>query len=180
MHEMLQGLSKDHGNMFALLTAMERQLLAISKSSSVDFTTVRDVIEYMVEYPDKNHHPTEELIFERLAKHDFEARTAVNDLHKEHLLLSEKGLAFRDLLQQLSHDSVFPLEQLLDAGHAYLNLLRGHMRTEESVIFPWANRSLNSADWQVIAEIRPSIPDPMFGSEVQAPYLSLFDSLDQQ
>ena len=87
---------------------MERQLLAISRSKSVDLDLTRNVIEYMVEYPDKIHHPTEELIFERLIKRDVKARDAVNDLHMEHNLLNEKGLEFRNLLQQIErcHEKV--------------------------------------------------------------------------
>ncbi len=129
---------------------------------------------YMVQYPDRFHHPKEDLIFTQLLKRYPEARADVNDLLQEHIAIGLAGQSF-DKLLRISHiDSVEVREQLAAAGFAYIWVLREHMLKEEKKMFPLAMEVLTKEDWKVIDEEIDAIEDPLFGEMIAEDYQRLY------
>jgi len=170
----VQALDRDHANIAKLLELLESEILAIEVGKTPDYSLLQDIMYYMVQYPDRFHHPKEDLIFTQLLKRYPEARADVNDLLQEHIAIGLAGQSF-DKLLRISHiDSVEVREQLAAAGFAYIWVLREHMLKEEKKLFPLAMEVLTKEDWQVIDEEVDAVEDPVLGAAIADGYQQLY------
>ena len=69
-------------------------------------------MRYMTQYPDRFHHPREDLIFTQLLKRDPGVRDDIEDLLEEHISIRLAGQEFNRLLRTSAVDSVDAREQL--------------------------------------------------------------------
>ena len=174
MSNVIAALDRDHANIAKLLELLESEILAIEVGKTPDYSLLQDIMYYMVQYPDRFHHPKEDLIFTQLLKRYPEARADVNDLLQEHIAIGLAGQSF-DKLLRISHiDSVEVREQLAAAGFAYIWVLREHMLKEEKKLFPLAMEVLTKEDWQVIDEQVDAVEDPVFGAAIADGYQRLY------
>ena len=68
MSEIVGRLCREHRNIGALLDMLERMLDGLESASdpSGDIGLMRDIMTYMIRFPDHTHHPMEDLMFERM------------------------------------------------------------------------------------------------------------------
>jgi hemerythrin-like domain-containing protein len=131
-------------------------------------------MRYMTQYPDRFHHPIENLVFARLVKRDAGARADVDGLLEEHIEIGLAGRKFEKLLRTSRADSVEVREQLGAVGFAYIRSLREHMLREEKKLFPLAMEILTKEDWKIIDEEIDAVEDPVFGAAVADGYQRLY------
>ena len=174
MSQVIAALERDHANFVKLLELLESEILAIEVGKTPDYPLLRDIMRYMTHYPDRFHHPKEDLIFAQLLKREPEARTDVEDLLAEHISIGLAGREFDRLLHTSGVDSVDVREQLGTAGFAYIRALREHMLKEERKLFALAKVIFTKEDWQVIDEDVDAIEDPLFGEMVADAYQRLY------
>ncbi len=134
------------------------------------FGVVRAMLFYIDEFPERLHHPKEsKLLFPRVARLAPETQEVIARLEQDH----EKGeSAVRDLQHMLlawelvgdSRRATF--EQ---AAKRYLDFYLEHMRLEESVILPAAQKVLNEADWQELDAAFATNCDPLTGKYPRDP-----------
>jgi hemerythrin-like domain-containing protein len=134
----------------------------------------------MTQYPDRFHHPKEDLIFVQLLKRDPGARTDVDDLLEEHISIGLAGQKFDRLLRTSGVDSVDLREQLGTLGFAYIRELREHMLKEERKLFPLAKVVLTKEDWQAIDKEVNANEDPLFGTAIADEYQRLYRLITDQ
>src|SRR3954463_14980430 len=65
----LSALRFDHRLFAALLDAAEAQVLALERHSAVDLPLLKSIAGYFEVYPDRHHHPFEEVIYGHLVCH---------------------------------------------------------------------------------------------------------------
>jgi hemerythrin-like domain-containing protein len=167
-------LDRDHANIAQLLDILESEILGIEVGKTPDFSLLQDIMRYMTKYPDRFHHPKEDVIFERLAKRHPEARADVDDILNEHVTVGLVGQKFEKLLCMSGVDSIKARERLKTAGFAYVRALRRHMSIEEKKLFPLAIEVLTESDWQAIDEEVALLEDPLFGEMVADDYRRLY------
>lgn len=166
---LLRGLTEEHRSIGRLLVILEQQVQAVRDGNRADFGVVRTIMEYMTRYPDRHHHPREDLILDRIDAANPEMADITSELRRSHESFARKG---QDLIGQLQGDlrslnraRVDRLEEMLVD---YIVLLRRHMHYEETIVFDEASRRLRKADWKDIEAAIPRVDDPIFG-ETTAP-----------
>lgn len=165
----------EHTYMWRLLTMIEDLLRGNQSVGRAEMETVRGILHYMVHYPDRYHHPKEDLIFERAAKLDASLSSAVRRLRRDHGQMAQRS---RELLALAGPGARRRNGNALRAlrGHVseYVEDLRTHMHFEEANVLTPATRLLRAADWRAIDERIGAVNDPLFGSDVAAEYLPVF------
>jgi hemerythrin-like domain-containing protein len=58
-------LREEHVHFRKLLDLLEKQLNFFHVGETPDYSLLTDVLHYMINYPDRFHHPTEDVIFAR-------------------------------------------------------------------------------------------------------------------
>jgi len=174
MSQVIAALNSDHANVAKLLDLLESEILAIEVGKTPDYPLLRNIMQYITQYPDRYHHPKEDLIFAQLVRREPEIRVDVEALLKEHVSLRVAGLEFECSLRTTNIDSVNVREGLAAAGFAYIRALREHMLIEEGILFPIAMEVLTKEDWKLIEEQVDTFEDPLFGSVIADEYQRLY------
>jgi len=174
MSDVIAAIDRDHANVLKLLELLESEILAIEVGKTPDYPLLQDVMRYMTQYPDRIHHPKEDLIFVQLLKREPGACADVDNLLEEHVSIRLAGQEFDRLLRTPVANSVEVREQLGTAGFAYIRAQREHMLKEERKLFPLAKVVLTKEDWQVIDDEFNAIEDPLFGSLIADEYQRLY------
>ncbi len=166
MSQVIAALERDHANITKLLEILESEILAIEVGKTPDYPLMQDIMRYMAQYPDRLHHPKEDLIFVQLLKREPGVRDDVEDLLEEHISIALAGQEFDRLLRKSAVDSVDVREQLGTSAFAYIRALREHMLKEERELFALAKAIFTKEDWQVINEEVDAFEDPLFGAMI--------------
>ena len=174
MSDVIAALNRDHANVAKLLELLESEILAIEVGKTPDYPLLQDIMRYMTHYPDRFHHPKEDLIFAQVLKREPGARDDVEDLLEEHISIGLAGQKFDRLLRTSAADSVEEREQLRTAGFDYIRALREHMLKEETKLFALAKAIFTKEDWQVIDEEVDAFEDPLFGAAIADEYQRLY------
>ena len=162
MTGIINALRSDHSRMTKLLDALERQIGAFEEGGRLDFEIVDGILHYCSTYPDRHHHPREDLVFERLRVRAPVVAATLGDLHQEHANLARLTQRFGEMLAAVEQDVAMERDGFLQPARSFLKAYRHHIMMEEKLFFPAAERSLTPEDWRAIsAELKPVV-DPLF------------------
>ena len=146
-----------------------------------DVEVLYGVMHYMTNYPDRYHHPKEDLIFERLAQRDASLRPMVDKLQVAHADIGRAGAELFGLIERQRGEGAGRRatperwREIRERASGYIVTLRRHMDIESVQLFPKAIAGLEESDWREIdADMKP-IVDPIFGGEVAEQYLTLHE-----
>lgn len=177
MASIIDTLRSDHSRMTKLLDALERQIGSFEEGKPLDFEIVDGILHYCRSYPDRHHHPREDLVFDRLKQRDPEAATEVGDLRTEHDKLAALTTRFGECLTAVQQDVPMGREELLEPAQAFLKAYRHHIMMEEKLFFPAAERNLTPEDWRALnAQLEPA-RDPLFDQRDDERFDALFEDI---
>ena len=162
----------DHSNYARLLDLVEQQLHASQAGQRPDYELMRLAVYYLRHYPDRFHHPREDVAFRRLVQRDPQLRSDVEWCIREHALIAEAGEKLLTCLNQIIAGDEVERTGLKAAVATYLAYYRHHLSVEEHQIIPRAVELLRPDDWAAVNDI-PAEPDPLFGTEIDARYSEL-------
>ncbi len=150
------------------------QLAAIEEGQLVDTHVVYEIMDYMVTWPDRFHHPREDLIYGRVAELDGAAADEVDTLQRDHDRMAGMG---REVLNDIARwrEGELPGSAIVESGRAYIEHTYEHMNLEEKLVFPHIESVLSLQDWRDLAEddhLR-AFADPVFGPRVQREFRNL-------
>jgi len=174
MSDVIAALTCDHVNIAKILDLLESEILAIEVGKTPDYPLLQDIMCYMNQYPDRFHHPKEDLVFEKLVERDPTASAAVNDALDQHISIGLAGREFDRMLRTSEVDSVHVREGIGTAGFAYIRALRQHILLEDKTLFPMAKAALTDRDWQSVNREIDAIEDPLFGKMIADGYKRLY------
>lgn len=151
------------------LSAMLRSLgMMVDRGPAKDvenyFDVLRAMLFYIDEFPEKLHHPKEsELLFPRVVSLAPETLETVVRLEKDH---TSGESAVRELQHLLlawellgeTRRAAFEV-----AAKKYIDFYLEHMRLEETIIFPAAQRVLDEQDWLALDAAFATNCDPLTG-----------------
>lgn len=165
--DILRALGDEHKYQARLLNLLEKHVALLNQGQQPDYQVMAGVMSYMTRYPDRFHHPKEDLLFEKIVQREPSAQAKVDALLEAHREIIAKGGA---LLAAIEHcrdgGPEADTHKLRKAAHAYIGMLRRHMDIEYLQMFPLAQRVLLAEDWaEVDARMKP-ILDPVFGEQV--------------
>jgi hemerythrin-like domain-containing protein len=169
-------LQDEHRYMNLLLGTLEEQLQTSDLSAPGEYFLMQDIVSYLHEYPDVVHHPTEDLLFDKLVRRKPDSEKDVARLRRDHEKLSGNTADILKLLDDAAEQHTpEAAEAVRVALDKYIGRLRRHMGFEESQMFPAAVQCLANKDWQAIESNLDAVQDPLFGSAVAQDYRVLYE-----
>jgi len=180
MTTIMEQLEIDHRNVALMMKLLEAELDVVHDMDNADFELMHDVMRYMTHYPDRVHHPMEDLLFDRMRSEDPAVREATEALRREHVGLLEKGQAFLEMLRRVVDGAMVERTELEERGRDYVAFMRHHMTREDEQVFPHAARTLSEDDWAAIASAFAEMSDPVFGPIVDEEFRSLLEHIRQR
>lgn len=165
--DILRALIEEHIYQMRVVRMLERQVALLNQRQQPDYEVMRGVMRYMTGYPDRFHHPKEDLVFRKVVQRDPSSRPQVKQLLKEHEQVIAHGAELMMLIERCRADpGLADTDALRKSAHSYIGHLRRHMDVEELHFFPHAQQVLRARDWaDVDARMQP-ILDPVFGDSV--------------
>lgn len=174
MHPIMVQLKKDHAHLDRILDLFESLLNRFHDGTEPDYELMGEMLEYMEEYDARVHHPTEELIFERVLASGFERHDIFDVLSRQHGLLGQINRRFRRALDAILNAEVLLREDVEAHGRELIATLRAHIRLEDTEAFPIAIARLSDADWAAVEAAAPKQVDPVFGTPDPLRYRALY------
>lgn len=164
---------QEHVSFSKLLDLLEREITAFHDSGSPNYPLMLDIVTYLTHFPERHHHPREDIAFERMAAHDPSLSAQVRRLQQEHRVISAAGTTLHGMLAAVLDGAMIERALLEAAADTYLTYYRHHLAAEESRILPRAAELLTAADWAAVTAAHAHAPDPLFGADPDDRYREL-------
>jgi hemerythrin-like domain-containing protein len=170
-HESIRIIHDEH----AALSAMLRSLGMMVERGPGDeaesfFDVLRAMLFYIDEFPERLHHPKEsDLLFPRVARLAPEIMETIVRLEKDHAAGESAVRELQHLLLAWELVGESRREAFDAAAKKYLAFYLEHMRLEETVILPAAQRVLSDADWKELDAAFATNCDPLTGKYPRDP-----------
>lgn len=178
MHPLAQRLHDDHGRLTQVLGVLDAQIDRLARAEEIDFDLMLDAMTYITEFPNRLHHPVEDVLFERLAAIDPTASDACQAQIAEHERLFHDSAAFYALLEAVQMDEATLMrDRLAGAGREFIAAQRAHLLREERELLPRAEQRLDSAQWDVAAQTASAVSDPLDGIATPVRYQALYQAI---
>ena len=163
----------DHIRFARLLDLVERELAAFHSGEQPDYALLLDVVHYLRHYPDRFHHPREDVAFARLVERDPAMSIPVARRLQEHRVIAAAGEQFLAVVEAIVEGALIERSAVEAAAATYLVYYRHHLAAEEEHVVPRAGKVLTAEDWAAVAAAAPPGPDPLFGDDSEARYREL-------
>ena len=174
MADILRALIEEHAYQLRVFGLLEKQVAALNQRKQPDYEVMHGVMRYMTQYPDRFHHPKEDLVFHKLVQRDKSFRLQVGQLLEEHVQIRARGMELLGLIDRSRADpATADTHVLRKSAHAYIGHLRRHMDVEELRLFPRAQQVLRAADWAEIDVRMKPVLDPLFEDPAATDFQSL-------
>lgn len=178
-HAALRIIHDEHAALAAMLRALP-QLLAEHRhlGTMPDFATLRAMLFYIDEFPEKRHHPKESgLLFPRLRQRMPQVSDTLDRLDREH---ADGERNVRELEHALLAFEIMgePRREAFEqAAQQYVDAYLEHMSVEEHQIMPLCERVLTENDWAELDAAFAANRDPLTGHEPEDAYRELFSRI---
>ncbi len=163
MSRVIETLREEHRNLARLLDALDHQIGVFAEAVRPDYDVICGIADYFLDYPDRCHHPKENAVLEVLKDRHAGKTTGLVDLMREHRVLHDDAVRFRDVVNALLNDTDIARSTIVGAAGRFIDDQRHHMRMEEDVFFPVAERILSPDEWSEIEFRITDARDPLFG-----------------
>ena len=177
VHESIRIIHDEHTTLAAMLRSIG---MMVERGPGTEpesfFDVLRAMLFYIDEFPERLHHPKEsELLFPSVARLAPETQETIDRLEQDHAHGESNVRALQHLL--LAWELVGESRRIAfeNAVKKYLSFYLEHMRLEESVILPAAQKVLSDADWKELDAAFATNCDPLTGKYPRDPaYEKLF------
>jgi hemerythrin-like domain-containing protein len=145
--------------LFALRHAVRQ---ARANPAAADFTLLHAILDYIVAYPDRWHHPKEDnFLFAALRGRSTEADKLIAIVTREH----HEGYPMVAAMQTLLDDfeAGTNSDAFFDAAEEYVKFEWAHMRREEDRLLPLAEALIPAEEWQKIDQAFLVNDNPLSG-----------------
>jgi len=178
--DIIKRLWEEHRNIDSLLRILGRQLAGIRQGDKPDYHLMYDIAHFLTYYPDRYHHPFEDLVFARLAELQPELAAEVAGIEKRHHQLAFDGGKLCYLIGEIIDGLFVSRAELLRTGTAYIESYREHLHAEEDGLFNVLESSLTPADRVVLVSAFHWQTDDVFSEEASGEYRHLREAISAQ
>ncbi len=162
------------------LTAVMRSLQFLARDAAAettppDFDLFTLFLDYIEMFPNRLHHPKEdEHLFARVRRRSAEAGAVLDTLEAEHRRGEDLTRVLRQLLARWRLHGAGAATAFAAAVDAYADFQWEHMRKEEDVVMPLAERVLTDEDWRAVGDAFSANADPRLGAQDRQDLEALF------
>jgi hemerythrin-like domain-containing protein len=166
----------EHRSLVAVLQGLQFLVRDIrDRGVEPDFDLFSLIVDYVEIFPEKLHHPKEnDYLFKAVRARTAEANAVLDELEREHARCDELIRSLRHALARYRVGGAQGYEAFAAAVEDYLDFHWKHMRKEEDVVIPLAERVLTDADWTTIDAAFKANDDPLFGPQPRQEFRTLF------
>jgi hemerythrin-like domain-containing protein len=169
-------IREEHRSLSAViqsLQALARDARARRREPDYELFTL--ILDYIEGFSDRLHHPKEdEHLFAALRRRGAAGAEALDVLERDHARGDELTRDLRYLLSRCRVGGPAALEVFVAAVDEYVEFHWRHMRLEEDVVLPLAERTLTEAEWRPIDAAFQANEDPLFGRRPREEFRRLF------
>ncbi len=176
MREAIRTIKDEHRSIAAVLHGllfMTRE--THERGTPPDFRVLRAMLDYIVSFPEKLHHPKEDrYLFETLRERSEVAVALIDELQGEHVLGDQLLRRLQNVLLTYENQGAAKADAFRAAVEEYADFHWAHMRREEDELLPLAEKVLTESDWSAIAAAFKENDDPLFGIKPKEELQQLF------
>ena len=177
MSEVMTRLREEHRNIAKLLKALERQLAIVNRAEEPDYDVLEAIAAYFVGFPDRCHHPKEDLVYRKMCGRNPTLAQTMAGLEAEHEEISPLARKFWGAAQNVVQGVEISRSAFDEVARNFVRVQRRHMQREEEHFFPLAQQILTPHDWAEIDERITREEDPVFGGNVPQVFAALRDHI---
>jgi hemerythrin-like domain-containing protein len=166
-HEALRVIRDEHATLAAMLQSLMQMVKRGPSPDGKDqhelfFDVLRAMLFYIDEFPEKLHHPKEsDLLFPRVARAAPHVMIAIDQLERDHGAGELRVRELMHLLMAWEYLGDTRRKAFEDEVTAYVDFYLQHMRLEETVVLPEAEKHLTEADWHALNAAFATNQDPL-------------------
>jgi hemerythrin-like domain-containing protein len=171
-------IREEHTAIVAVLHSLEYVVHKLEEGAEPNFQLLGAMFEYIVEYPERCHHPKENrCLFKILRERNPSAAQLIDELEAEHARGDELLKSLSRALARYRSNGRGALRAFSRAVTTYAEFHWQHMTKEEDVLLPIAKRSLTDSDWREIASAFLQNDNPLVGLKPKEHFAQLFDRI---
>ena len=170
----------EHENFARLLDLFSREVDRFHAGEHPDYELMLDVLTYLRHFPERTHHPREDVAFARLLQHDRSIEPVVSRFLQEHRVIAEAAREAQALLEAVEGDEFVARERVEAACATLLVYYRHHIAGENSLVLPLAAKHLTREDWDAVGRAVAAETDPLFGEQVDSRYRELRERIEAE
>lgn len=176
MHTGLAIIKEEHRALAAVIHGLSFLVAEIDKGRlQPDFDLLRAITRYITEFPDRLHHPKEELyLFKAVRQRTDEAEAVIRQLEGDHQRQLGELTGLQTALADYEREGAAAFPAFARSARHYTESTFRHMAAEEGVLIPIAMRTLTEDDWGAIDAAFKANNDPLIGGGDQQEFRALF------
>lgn len=179
LNSALAVIHDEHRSLAAVVHGL-RYLVRESRTKNIrpDFRILWAMITYLEEFPEKLHHPKENVyLFARLRQRTHEADTVLAELEQQHAAGAHHVRHLELALGHYEAGTPDGLEKFSEAVEKFADEILKHMAFEESILIPLARKYLTAEDWVEIGAAFSENGDPRFDAAADHECRDLFSRI---
>jgi len=173
-----ENLTREHKDIKELLNIMNKIADQI-KSNQVFYTNdVEDILDFLLDFIEHSHHRKEEIFYPELVSAGIPKETeSISIMLYEHALSRNYLKEISSCVQNCKIGNDFSGDLLADSLIKYVTLLKGHIKKEERIIFPMAEKELSEEKQHEIYAQFEYIDKKVVGEGIHEHYHKLLQKL---
>lgn len=177
MTNIIEQIRYEHGNMAKLLDALERQVAVFDSGGRPDYEIVVCVLDYFLDYPERCHHPKEDLLARKILELAGDDAAPLRKLEAQHEELGILTRRYAVLVRRVLDEAELPRSDLARAAKEFIASQRHHMQMEEEHFLPVADALLSQDDLASLESELFAETDPLMDPDTEARYAILRDAI---
>ena len=177
MANIIERIRDEHGNMAKLLDALERQVAVFDGGGKPDYEIVLSILDYFLDYPDRCHHPKEDLLARKILDVAGDDATPLRKLEAQHEELGILTRRYAELVRRVLDEAELPRSDLARAAKEFIASQRHHMQMEEEHFLPFADSILSRDDLASLESQLFAETDPLMDPDTESRYAILRDAI---
>jgi len=150
MQRSIKHLLKAHTKMSAVLAHFDHQFQDFRLGKNLDYILIHTILDYLNRAAQLNHHKAEDEMHQMLSTRYPSTLSKLIDIPLEHEKLFFLCNTLKVALSDVEGDAELPRMWLVSVAQEYKNAQLHHMRQEEEILFPLAEKYFTPEDWAEI------------------------------
>jgi hemerythrin-like domain-containing protein len=170
-------LQLEHRNYGRILEHLDGLVDRLESGQEVDASKIDQIFQYFADYPDRCHHPKEDLVFHRLELRAPETAAEVGDLLGDHSQLADLTRRTCAIVEASARNGGISSPRCLAAMREFSRSYREHIQSEDELFFPRVLETLSRADLDLIDFSMFDSHDPIFDDDAEVRFQRLRNAI---
>ncbi|MGZ5042176.1 MAG: hemerythrin domain-containing protein [Usitatibacter sp.] len=163
MHPALSVIASEHRSIASVLSGLDHFATRGLRGGKVpDARVFRAMLQYLDLFAERMHHPKEDTyLFARLRDRTHIADAVLDRLQEDHFYGAAGLRKVEQAFLRYEEGGAPFFKDFAVEVRRYVDFYREHMRVEETLVFPLAERELDDEDWRAIEGAFAAHEDPL-------------------